>query len=306
MSPSRALLALLVFPGLLYALPMGWLMLGLERKLRARLQGRLGPPLSQPFYDLLKLLAKTPLPRVTADRALLTALPLLAVGGMAGALALLPALAGGLGFSGDLVLLVGLLELPPLCLILAGYASRSIFGEVGATREAVMSIASNVPFLAAFVAMATAAGTLQLDSLSAATPWSVRGPALLAIVLCLPVKLRLNPFSLSNAEQEILAGPLTEFEGRLLALWELAHAMEWVALTGLVVVLAVPPAGASGWLDALRFAVLSVALVVPLTVLGAATARLKVEQVTRWLWRWPSLAAGAALALALILRKGGH
>lgn len=305
MNPWRALFGLLVFPGLLYAIPMGWLMLGSERKLRARLQGRIGPPLSQPFYDVVKLLAKAPVPRFAADRALLTALPLLAVGAISGALALLPVFVGGTGFSGDLILLVGLLELPPLCLILAGYASRSIFGEVGATREAVIGIAANVPFLAALVALATAAGTLKLNGLSGAAPWSVRAPALLAVLLCLPVKLRLNPFSLSNAEQEILAGPLTEFDGRRLALWELAHGLEWVALTGLSVVLALPPVGASAWLDGIRLAGLSAVLVAPLTLLGAATGRLKLPQVTRFLWRWPSLAAAAALFIALFFRPGG-
>lgn len=305
MSTSRALFALLVFPGLLYALPAGWLMLGLERKLRARFQGRIGPPVSQPFYDVVKLLAKTPVPRVAADTLLLTALPLLAVGSMAGALALLPALAGGAGFTGDLILLVALLELPPLCLILAGYASRSIFGEVGATREAVISIASNAPFLAALLALASAGGTLRLQELAGATPWAVRGPALLAIVLCLPVKLRLNPFSLSNAEQEILAGPLTELDGRWLALWELAHALEWVALTGLVAALAFPPGGAAV-LDGVRFVAVSLALLAPLTLLGSATGRLKLAQVTRWLWRWPSLAAVAALILAEVVRHGGR
>jgi NADH-quinone oxidoreductase subunit H len=305
MSTSRALFALLVFPGLLYALPVGWLMLGVERKLRARFQGRIGPPVSQPFYDVVKLLAKTPVPRVAGDRLLLTALPLLAVGSTAGALALLPALASGAGFTGDLILLVALLEMPPLCLILAGYASRSIFGEVGATREAVISIASNAPFLAALLAVASAGGTLRLQELAAATPWAVRGPALLAIVLCLPVKLRLNPFSLSNAEQEILAGPLTELDGRWLALWELAHALEWVALTGLVAALAFP-AGGTALLDGVRFAAVSLALLVPLTLLGSATGRLKLAQVTRWLWRWPSLAAVAALVLAQLVRHGGR
>jgi NADH-quinone oxidoreductase subunit H len=45
--------------------------------------------------------------------------------------------------------------------------------------------------------------------------------AVVALALCLPVKLRLNPFSLANAEQEIYAGPTTEFGGPRLALWEL-------------------------------------------------------------------------------------
>jgi NADH-quinone oxidoreductase subunit H len=306
MNILRSLVALLVFPGLLYAMPMGWLMLGLEHKLRAHFQGRLGPPLSQPFYDVIKLLAKSPAPRVKSEAGLLTALPLLAIASLGGALALLPVWAGGSGFVGDVVLLASLLEIPPLCLILSGYASRSIYGEVGATREALVSIACNVPFLAALVAMATAAGSLHLAQIVHATPWAVRIPALLAILFCLPVKLRLNPFSLANAEQELLAGPLTEFDGPRLALWELAHGLEWVALTGFVVTLFVPLRSAPEAVNVLVFVVLSLVLVPLLAILASATARLKIGQATRLLWRWGSAVAAVALALSLFFRQGGH
>ena len=306
MNPVQALLALLVFPGLAYAVPMGWLMLGGERKLRARFQGRIGPPITQPFWDTVKLLAKWPAPRVPGDTLLLTILPLLSLGSAVGALALLPVRAGDSGFTGDLILLVTLLELPPLCLILAGYASRSIYGEVGATREAVVSIAANVPFLTALIAMATAAGSLHISAIATGTPWSVRIPAMLAILLCLPVKLRINPVSLANAEQEVLAGPLTEFDGRLLALWELAHALEWVALSGFVITLAAPFRSASGLLDGFLFVVASFALVPLLTLLASATARLKIGQATRLLWRWASTVAAVALILSMVMRQGGR
>jgi len=306
MNILRSLLALLVFPGLLYALPMGWLMLGLERKLRAHFQGRLGPPLSQPFYDVIKLLAKSPAPRMKSEAGLLTALPLLAVASLGGALALLPVWAGESGFVGDLVLLATLLEIPPLCLILSGYASRSIYGEVGATREALISIACNVPFLAALVAMATAAGSLHLTQVVRAAPWVVRIPALLAILFCLPVKLRLNPFSLANAEQELLAGPLTEFDGPRLALWELAHGLEWVALTGFVVTLFVPLRSTQEAVNVLVFVLLSLVLVPLLAILASATARLKIAQATQLLWRWGAAVAAVALALSLFFRQGGH
>ena len=164
-----SLLALLVFPGVLYGLPMGWLMLGAERKMRARMQGRIGPPLTQQFWDLVKLLAKSPAARTYADTPLLTGLPLLAAASMLGVLAMLPVLGQDRGFAGDLILIIALLEMPPLCLILAGYASRSIYGEVGATREGLVMIASNVPFLAAIVAMATAAGSFRVATIAAAT-----------------------------------------------------------------------------------------------------------------------------------------
>jgi NADH-quinone oxidoreductase subunit H len=237
---------------------------------------------------------------------LLTALPLLAVGTMVGALALLPVFAGGRGASGDLILLVGLLEMPPLFLVLAGYASRSIYGEVGATREAIVGIVGNIPFLAAFVALATAAGSLSLETIVAATPWSVRIPALVAIVLCLPVKLRMNPFSLANAEQELLAGPLTEYDGRRLALWELAHGLEWVALAGTVAAIAVPWRSGVAIVDAAGFTALILLSVPVLTAIAAATGRFKLAQATRLLLRWPALAAGIAVAVSLWARHGGQ
>jgi NADH-quinone oxidoreductase subunit H len=122
---------------------------------------------------------------------------------------------------------------------------------------------------------------------------------LLAYFICLPVKLRLNPFSLANAEQEILAGPLTEFDGRRLALWELAHGLEWVTLSGAMVCLAVPVRSSSSWLNAVGFSFLSLLLVLLLTALESATARLKLPQATRVLWRWASLPAVLALATAV-------
>jgi NADH-quinone oxidoreductase subunit H len=300
-----SLLALFVFPGVLYALPMGWLMLGTERKARARLQGRIGPPLTQPFYDLVKLLAKSPVAWTASDTRLLTGLPLLAVGSMFGVLALLPVLGGDRGFTGDLILVIGLLELPPLCLILGGYASRSIYGEVGATREGVLMIASNVPFLAAVVAMAAAAGSFRLGTIAAATPWIVRVPALLTILFCLPVKLRMNPFSLANAEQELLAGPLTEFDGPRLGMWELAHALEWVALTGFTAILAWPSRNFSPAADAIAFVTISFMLVLFVTVIASATARIKIMQATRLLWIWATTLSVIALAAAMVTRRGG-
>ncbi|WP_035352752.1 respiratory chain complex I subunit 1 family protein [Edaphobacter aggregans] len=302
MNAVHALAALLVFPGVLYALPMGWLMMGAERKLRARFQGRIGPPLIQPFYDFVKLAAKWPVARALSDRRIMALLPLLAVGTTLGALALLPVFPNERGFSGDLILLVGLLEMPPLCMVLAGYASRSIYGEMGATREAIIDISCNVSFFAALIAMSTGAGSLHMTVIALATPWQVRLPALLAILICLPVKLRLNPFSIANAEQEVLTGPLVESEGRLLAIWELAHALEWVALIGFVVTLAIPYRSGVWWLDALLFAACSLVMVMLLTLLASAMGRLKLRQATRLIWRYSFVLATVALATAFLHR----
>ena len=307
MNPVQSLLALVIFPGLLYAVPMGWLMLGSERKLRARFQGRIGPPITQPFWDIVKLLAKWPVPRVREDVGVFVGLPVLAVASAMGALALLPVSGGERGFTGDLILLVTLLELPPLCLVLAGYASRSIYGEVGATREAVVSIAANVPLLTALIAMATASGSLHLAMIATRTPWIVRIPAMVAIMLCLPVKLRINPVSLANAEQEVARRPAHRVR------WASSGAMGTRSRTRVGGTqrfrdhagCAVPQRVPGCWTEFL-FVVASFALVPLLTLLASATARLKIGQATRLLWRWASTVAAVALVLSIVMRQGGR
>ena len=58
MNLTTALARLLIFPGLLFAVPAAWFFLWVERKAVARMQGRIGPPFMQPFFDFIKLLGK--------------------------------------------------------------------------------------------------------------------------------------------------------------------------------------------------------------------------------------------------------
>jgi len=295
----RGLFQLLVFPGAVYAIPAAFFMVWMQRKLNARLQGRIGPPFFQPFFDFVKLLGKEPIPRTPLQGFVMTGLPIGAVGATLGAIALLPIFPSDAGFPGDLVLLVGLIEIGPLLSVLAGFASRSLWGGIGASREAVMTVAYNLPFLTALIALAVTSG-FSLTGMATGASLPVRFLALAAILLCLPAKLHLNPFSIASAEQEIYAGATTEFDGPRLALWELSHALEWVVLAGLVAVLGFPIVGAPWPLHVLAFVVISLGIVVLLSVAAAATARLKLAQTARWFWLWGLLVALAALVLAFV------
>jgi NADH-quinone oxidoreductase subunit H len=173
---------------------------------------------------------------------------------------------------------------------------------MGADREAAIDISVNIPFFMALIAMAAATRSFHTTTIAFATPWQVRVPALLALLICLPAKLRLNPFSISNAEQEVLGGPLIEADGRLLAMWEIAHALEWVALIGFVVTFAIPIRSGHWWVDALLFAGCSLVLVLLLTLLGSSTARMKLRQATRLLWRCSCVLAAVALGASLLVR----
>jgi NADH-quinone oxidoreductase subunit H len=300
-SLTTALARLLVFPGLLFAIPAAWFFLWVERKSVALMQGRIGPPFMQPFFDFIKLLGKTTPPRNGLGGLLMKAWPLIAVSSAAGAVGLLPVLPLSGGFEGDLILLLALLELPSMCIIAAGFSSRSIFGEIGSAREAVLSVAYNVVFLLAIVSIAASQHTFRLEGLAALqySPLHLLGIA--AILVCLPAKLHINPFSLPNAEQEIYSGPMTEYAGPELAMWELSHGLEWVAATGLVATL-VAPHVTVWWLGVLLFAALSFGVVLLLSVVAAATARLQIDTTVRFYWQCTLIFAVLAISSALFMR----
>jgi formate hydrogenlyase subunit 4 len=301
MNLLTALARLLIFPGLLFAIPFAWFFLWVERKAVALMQGRIGPPFMQPFYDFIKLLGKSNPPRTGVAGALMKIWPLLAVSSAAGAVALLPVLPNYGGFQGDLIFLLALLELPSVCIIAAGFSSRSIFGEIGSAREAVLSVSYNIVFLLAIVSIAASQHTFRLDALAAVAASPLRWLGIAAVLVCLPAKLHLNPFSLPNAEQEIYAGPMTEYAGPELAMWELAHGLEWVAATGLVATLAAPHIGAWWW-AALAFVALSIGIVLLLSVLAAATARLAIDTTVRFYWQCTLIFAVLAISSALFMR----
>jgi NADH-quinone oxidoreductase subunit H len=227
--------------------------------------------------------------------------PLLAVSAAAGAVGLLPVLPSSGGFEGDLILLLALLELPSMCIIAAGFSSGSIFGEIGSAREAVLSVSYNVVFLLAIISIAASQHTFRLEALAQLPASPLRWLGVLAILVCLPAKLHINPFSLPNAEQEIYSGPMTEYAGPELAMWELSHGLEWVAATGLVATL-IAPHITLWWLAALIFVALSFAVVLLLSAVAAATARLQIDTTVRFYWQCTLIFAVLAVASALFMR----
>ena len=120
---------------------VGGLLAGLDRKLSARMQGRVGPPILQPYYDVRKLLEKDRAAVNNVEGTYITCALAFAI------------LAGGIFFGGgNLLLSVFVLTLSSLFFILAAYCTRSPYSEVGAAREALQIMAEEPMSL--FIAVA--------------------------------------------------------------------------------------------------------------------------------------------------------
>ncbi len=296
----QSLLAFFVWPGLLVSALLGWLLLWFGRKLIARAQRRFGPPFYQPFYDFVKLLGKRSLVPAGMSPALYFGLPLVAVVSVTLALALLPLPGNGArSFSGDLIVVLYLIEVPAFCDVLAGYASRSIYGQVGSAREAALILGYSLPFLGSVIALAVQAGSFRLEDLIAQPFGPLHVLSALTFILALPARLKSNPFSIPNAEQEIVAGSHVEYNGPALGLFELAHGLELVAVAALFALLFVP-ALPSPFATLAVYALAALLLVAVTSLISAATARLQIHRAFRFYWTWGALAAAACVAVAVI------
>ncbi|MEI2387664.1 complex I subunit 1 family protein [Breoghania sp. JC706] len=290
----------LIWPGLIVAAALGFFYMWLMRKLTARMQGRKGPPFYQPFFDFVKLVGKRSLVPRDSSRVLFFLLPFISLTSTVFGLMILP-LPGSAApsFSGDLVLLLYLMEMPVLCDVLAGFVSRSIYGQVSAMREAVMSLAYSVPLLASVIALAQAADTFRLAELHTAPFGLVTVIAFIAFAMAIPARLKSNPFSIPNAEHEIGHGAHMEYNGLPLAVFELSHALELMLLIGTLYVLFLPGTGHVAT-DALVYLAAGFAVVALVVFAKVSTARFTVKSALRFYWLWGGLAAGAAMVVAIV------
>jgi NADH-quinone oxidoreductase subunit H len=296
----QSLLAYFIWPGWLVSAALGWFLVWFSRKVMALAQRRFGPPFYQPFFDFVKLLGKRTLVPAGMNPILYYGLPLVGVISVTLVMALMPLPGNNVpSFAGDLILVLYLLEMPAFCDILAGFASRSIYGQVGAAREAALVLGYSLPFLGCVIALAIQAGSFRLVDVISQPFGPVHVLALLAFMLAVPARLKSNPFSIPNAEQEIVAGAHVEYNGPALALFELSHALELVAICSLFALLFAPrlsnPAAAI-----LIYGAAALVMALITSLLAASTARLQIQRAFRFYWTWGALAAAACILSAVI------
>lgn len=305
-----SLFSLFIFPGLLFVIIGALAFEYVDRKIHARMQNRMGPPWFQPLADLIKLLAKESIVPENADRRLFKIMPVLALAAAATAFLYIPLWRSKalFAFDGDLIVVFYLLTLPTMALFLAGWSATSLYSLIGAVRSITQLFAYEVPFFMGLLAPCILADTWSLSGLAA---FYQRMPAMALVnaigfvvaLIALLGKLEKVPFDIPEAETEIVAGPLTEYSGNYLALFRLTLDVElFVGASLLAAVflpfgLSLPPVAAFG-VYLLRLLV----IVVLITLLRTLFARLRIEQMVNFCWKYLAPAALFQLVINLFCK----
>lgn len=303
---------ILIFPGFLFCFVVGMLLCGIDRKLVARMQKRVGPPILQPFYDFFKLCGKETIVPAAANKTVFLAAPIVGLTALIVLQMFIP-IHGWAAFSGmaDVVVILYLLLIPAMSVMLGGAATGSPYAGVGLSREMVTVIACELPLVLVLLAVGKAVGGDSVTfSMSNIAAWQLENgslitrasliPAAIAFLLVIPGETGSHPFDTAEAETEICEGLLAEYSGGPLAVYKLSHAVKLLTLTSLFVTLFLGGIGTGIIvLDALiLFALCVVITAVMISLVHAVTARLKVEQVFKYYWT--VVTALAAISLVLV------
>ena len=213
--------------GLILTPLIGGLLTGLDRRLTARLQSRMGPPILQPFYDVFKLLGKQP--RTTNSWIIFCAYMYV----VASALSVFIFFLGG-----DLLLLFFVLTVGAVFQVVGAVSVPSPYSQVGAQRELLLMLAYEPILILVFVGFSMCTGSFMVHSVfDLNSPLLFKMPLLfLALGYALTIKLRKSPFDISashHGHQELVRGVQTEYSGPFLALIEIGHWFDLVLILGM-------------------------------------------------------------------------
>jgi len=296
------LFKVIVYPGILFIIVFSLLLEWLDRKIYAHSQHRIGPlyigphGILQPFADILKLISKEDITPPHVDKPFFVLTPpillYLAIIGMfmipLGALGEPYAL---LSFEGDYLVVLTITTLITAFVFAGSWASFNRFSALGSIRALLLMVGYEIPLFLCAAAVALDAKTLCLSKIALVQSTSlwfivVQPIGFIISLIALQAELERIPFDIPEAETEIVAGWLTEFSGKKLAMIRLAHDIELFLLASLIVTLYLGgPWGPTGP-GALWF-ILKVMFVILLSsIFRALFARYRIEQAVMFFWKY--------------------
>ncbi|MCS7120878.1 MAG: complex I subunit 1 family protein [Nitrososphaerota archaeon] len=216
---------------------------GIDRKIHAKMQRRIGPPILQPIYDFIKLsLKETIIPETAASSRIFRVVPIISAStSMLAAAIILGSLIEEASIGGDLIVVFYLLALSSIMIMIGGSSSGNPYGAISFSRKMTMLIAYEVPILISVLSVAIRCRSLayydiislQRSSGSFLPIFNSLGMFLAGatFLLCIPAAADAVPFDIPEAKTEIVHGALIEYGGPGLALLKLAKSTQNFTLT---------------------------------------------------------------------------
>ncbi len=275
----------------LLAFFVGMLYMGLNRKITARIQNRVGPPVYQNFIDVLKLWSK----KSNITHGVMQHIaPLWLIATSITSLMFIPILNNGsefftnLTFNGDLIFLLYLMVVGSLGMALGAGEAGNPNGAIGVTRGLTQMVGFEVPWVMALVALMLQYKTTSITGLMSAQAetgtWLMFSSpfAFLAALLAMPGMFRYSPFDIVGAPAELASGPISEFGGKYLGTMMTSGSI--FAFVKLTLYVDIFMGGASniGTLLLKTFALYMFPV-----LWGTVSPRFRTEQSVRFFWGWP-------------------
>jgi NADH-quinone oxidoreductase subunit H len=300
-----------LFYGFFLTAIIGLLASWIDRKVTARIQYRVGPPLLQPLIDIVKLLGKETLIPAGSSKITFLMAPIIGLASviLVSTLLWINNINPAKSFLGDLIVVLYFLVIPSVSIIMGGFASRNPLASLGASREMKLVLSYELPFILAMLVTVIKSGfTFRLGEILAfqaqngalVRSWS-GVLALIVAIICMQAKLALVPFDIPEAETEISGGVLIEYSGSGLAIYKLMKNMLLFTLPFFLIIVFIGGLKFDG--IHLLYGVLKyISLVALMTVIRNTNPRVRIDQAVKFFWGPMTIIAIIALVLALLGR----
>lgn len=259
---------------------------GIVRKLTAKVQSRQGPPVIQPYYDLIKLLGKE---NFTVGNWVFTLAPLMSFAAILSVICFIP-----LGYKtnfltqyADVITIIYLLTMGGVSILLGALSSRNTFAMMGASREMVTMIMVEPVLAMTFFVGAVKVKSLGIDAtifsvMNTGYSWAVFLMMVLYL-MALQAFVGKQPFDIAEAEQEILEGPFIEYSGPNYALFKYSMMLKQMFYASLFVMVFIPFFYTGVYALDIIIQLFEIALVyVLIALVGATNPRLRIDQAVKY------------------------
>ena len=269
----------------------GALLEGLDRKVAARMQGRKGPSLFQPLYDIHKLFCKQSVVVNSVQDFLVCGFLVFVV------------FTGALFFwGGDILLVFFALTLAGIFFIMSACSANAPYSSMGAQRELMQMMAYEPMVLLTAIGFYIATGSFSVRQIAQAPVSAIcyLPGFFVGFLFILTIKFRKSPFDIStshHAHQEMVRGITTELSGNILALVTLSHWYENVFLLGVVGLFIIN----SSWVSIPAAILVCLAAFLFETLVDNVFPRVKWQEMLKWTWIVTLAAGGINLMIVMLI-----